>query len=109
MGVCVCGFSFRSLSWWIVRGYKIKGGQICGDYRSLYVKFQKRVEGERTNLISVTKDVGECDGFVHSKQMEIRLYCGSFLVVQVCSALSSPFISLLVHTFLWLLCDYSVS
>ena len=108
MGVCVCGFPFRSLSWWIVRSYIIKGGRFVEIYQSLYVNFQKRVEMERTNLISVTKDVGECDGFVHSKQIEIRLYCGSFLVVQMCSALAT-FISLLVHTFLWLLCDYSVS
>ena len=76
-------------------------------YQSLYINFQKRVEVERTNLICITKDVGECDGFVRSKQMEIRLYCCGFLVVQVCSALA-VFISPLVQTFLWLLCDYSL-
>ena len=77
-------------------------------YQALYVYFQKRVEGERTNLICISKDDGECEGFVHSKQMEIRQYCGGILVVQVCSALA-VFISLLVLTILWLLCDYSVS
>ena len=77
-------------------------------YQSLYVDFQKRMEGERTNLICITKDIGECGGFVHSKQMEIRLYCGGILVVQVCSELA-VFISPLVQNFLWLLCDYSVS
>ena len=61
-------------------------------YQSLYVNFQKRVEGERTNMICITKDVGECEGFVHSKQIEIRPYCGGILV-----------------NFLWLFFDYSVS
>ena len=66
------------------------------------------MEGERPNLISVTKDVGECEYYVHSKQMEIRLYCCGILVVQVCSTVA-VFISLLVQTFLRLLCEDSVS
>ena len=40
-------------------------------YQSLYVNFQKRVEGGRTNLICISKDVGEYEDYVHSKQMEI--------------------------------------
>ena len=55
----------------IVRVYKIKGSRLMEIYQSLNVYFQKRVEGERLNLISVTKDVCECDDYVHSKQMEI--------------------------------------
>ena len=67
-------------------------------YQSLYVNFQKRVEGERTNLISVTKDVGEYESFVHSKLMKFRLYFGGILVVQVCNTVA-VFISLMVQMF----------
>ena len=66
-------------------------------------QFPEEVEGGRANLI--TKDVGECDDFVHSKQMEIRLYWG---VIQGCSVIAVS-LSLLVQTFVWLLFNYSVS
>ena len=84
------------------------GGRFMQIYQALYADFQKQVDGERTYLICISKDVCKCDGFAHSKQMEIRLYCGGILVVQVCSALA-VFISLKVQTILWWLCDYSVS
>ena len=79
MGVWVCGFSIRALSWGIVRGYKIKWGRFVEIYLSLCVNFQSWVVGQTRSTMMLVY------AMIVSIPRRCKYACngGSILVVQV--------------------------
>ena len=82
MGVCVLGFSFRSLSWWIVRCYK-KGGQICGHLSITVCQFPEEGGRGKDKLDQCHKGCWGMRTLNPFHEMEIRLYCGGIHMIRL--------------------------